>query len=347
MWLQLAQQDVACHTFCKGTYQQHSAMGINNMKRVLLGGLLAIASMQAAPAVAVTPVAGESVLTMRVDGELTIGTEGQVVAYNIRSKLDPALQALLDKTIPRWHLAPVRQGGKSVNAKTPMRITLAATQIPQGYEVRLDNVVFTPISKEDHEAEAAANRAIREGGEAITVGDAPPAQPVLLDSKRMLSPPRYPTGLMRAGVSGAVLLHLRLNPDGTVADVVASQSSLFDIKGSSSILDKARGLLEKESIRVARSWTWQVHAAHPELLTANDLTVRVPIEFRLDAPSKDGGEAVAVWRQEFRGPNLPVPWLVGKAGQQLVGVSDLTGGEQVAGSSVFQLSDRSVLGRAL
>ena len=90
---------------------------------------------------------------------------------------------------------------------------------------------------------------------------------VLLDSKRMLSPPRYPTGLMRAGVSGAVLLHLRLNPDGTVADVVASQSSLFDIKGSSSILDKARGLLEKESIRAARSWTWQVHAAHPELLT--------------------------------------------------------------------------------
>ena len=347
MWMQLAQQDVACHTFCKGTYQQHSAMGINNMKRVLLGGLLAIASMQAAPAVAVTPVAGESVLTMRVDGELTIGTEGQVVAYNIRSKLDPALQALLDKTIPRWHLAPVRQGGKSVNAKTPMRITLAATQIPQGYEVRLDNVVFTPISKEDYAAREAAARAIREGGEAITVGDAPPAQPVLLDSKRMLSPPRYPTGLMRAGVSGAVLLHLRLNPDGTVADVVASQSSLFDIKGSSSILDKARGLLEKESIRAARSWTWQVHAAHPELLTADDLTVRVPIEFRLDAPSKDGGEAVAMWRQEFRGPNLPVPWLVGKAGQQLVGVSDLTGGEQVAGSSVFQLSDRSVLGRAL
>ena len=347
MWLQLAQQDVACHTFCKGTYQQHSAMGINNMKRVLLGGLLAIASMQATPAVAVTPVAGESVLTMRVDGELTIGTEGQVVAYNIRSKLDPTLQALLDKTIPRWHLAPVRQGGKPVNAKTPMRITLAATQIPQGYEVRLDNVVFTPISKEDYAAREAAARAIREGGEAITVGDAPPAQPVLLDSKRMLSPPRYPTGLMRAGVSGAVLLHLRLNPDGTVADVVASQSSLFDIKGSSSILDKARGLLEKESIRAARSWTWQVHAAHPELLTADDLTVRVPIEFRLDAPSKDGGEAVAVWRQEFRGPNLPVPWLVGKAGQQLVGVSDLTGSEQVAGSSVFQLSDRSVLGRAL
>ena len=90
-----------------------------------------------------------------------------------------------------------------------------------------------------------------------------------------------------------------------------------------------------------------MHAAHPELLTADDLTVRVPIEFRLDAPSKDGGEAVAMWRQEFRGPNLPVPWLVGKAGQQLVGVSDLTGSEQVAGSSVFQLSDRSVLGRVL
>jgi len=97
------------------------------MKRVLLGLLLAISGGQAAPAAAATPVAGESVLTMRVDGELTIGTEGQVLSYKIRSKLDPTLQAMLDKSIPRWHLAPVRQGGKPVNAKTPMRITLAAS----------------------------------------------------------------------------------------------------------------------------------------------------------------------------------------------------------------------------
>ena len=317
------------------------------MKRVLLGGLLAIASMQAAPAVAVTPVVGESVLTMRVNGELTIGTEGQVLSYKIRSKLDPALQVMLDKSIPRWQLTPVRQGGKPVNAKTPMRITLAATQIPQGYEVRLDNVVFTPISKEDYEAKAAAARAIREGGEAITVGDAPPSQPVVFDSGRMLQPPRYPVGLMRAGVSGAVLLHLRLNPDGTVADVVASQSSLFDIKGASGILDKARGLLEKESIRAARSWSWHVDAAHPELLTADDLTVRVPIAFRMDSPGKQGDDNTAVWRQEFRGPNLPVPWLLGKPGEQVVGVSDLNNGEQVSGSSPFQLIDRSVLNRAL
>ena len=317
------------------------------MKRVLLGGLLAIASMQAAPAVAVTPVVGESVLTMRVTGELTIGTEGQVLSYKIRSKLDPALQVMLDKSIPRWQLTPVRQGGKPVNAKTPMRITLAATQIPQGYEVRIDNVVFTPISKEDYEAKIAAARAIREGGEAITVGDAPPSQPVVFDSKRMLSPPRYPVGLMRAGVSGAVLLHLRLNPDGTVADVVASQSSLFDIKGASGILDKARGLLEKESIRAARSWSWHVDAAHPELLTADDLTVCVPVEFRMDSPGKQGDDNTAVWRQEFRGPNLPVPWLLGKPGEQVVGVSDLNNGEQVSGSSPFQLIDRSVLNRAL
>ena len=316
------------------------------MKRVFFGLLLALSSVQAAPAAAATPVVGESVLTMRVDGELTIGTEGQVLSYKIRSKLDPTLQALLDKVIPHWHLTPVRQGGKPVNAKTPMRITLAATQIPQGYEVRLDNVVFTPISKEDFAAQDALNRAIRAGGEAITMGEEPPAQAVVYEAKRM-RPPGYPVGLMRARVEGAVLLRLRLNPDGTVADVVASQSSLFDIKGSSDILDKARGLLEKESMRVARSWSFHLDAAHPELLTANDLTVSVPVEFRMNSPGKRGDDNTAVWRQEFRGPNLPVPWLVGKAGQQLVGVSDLTGSEQVAGSSVFQLSDRSVLGRVL
>ena len=73
----------------------------------------------------------------------------------------------------------------------------------------------------------------------------------------------------------------------------------------------------------------------------------VPVEFRMDSPGKQGDDNTAVWRQEFRGPHLPVPWLVGKAGQQLVGVSDLTGSEQVAGGSVFQLTDRSVLGRVL
>jgi hypothetical protein len=67
----------------------------------------------------------------------------------------------------------------------------------------------------------------------------------------------------------------------------------------------------------------------------------------MDSPGKQGDDNTAVWRQEFRGPNLPIPWLLGKPGEQVVGVSDLNNGEQVSGSSPFQLIDRSVLNRAL
>ncbi len=325
-------------------------MGIDTVKRVLFGILLAMSSVQAAAASArvpvATPASGENVLTMRVDGELTIGTEGQVLTYKIRSKLDPQLQTLLDKAIPRWRLSPVRQGGKPVNARTPMRITLAATQVPQGYEVRLDNVVFKPISKEDYEAQEAAVRARLASGESLTVGEEPPSQTVVFE-RRQMQPPGYPFGLMRAGVEGMVLLRLRLNPDGTVADAMASQSSLFNIKGSNQTLDRARGLREKESLRAARHWAWTVTAAHPERLTAEDLTISVPVEFRMGSSRDQTDNRTGGWRQEFRGPTLPVPWLMGKDGQQLVGVSDLNNGEQVTGGSVFQLNDRSVLGRAL
>lgn len=43
-----------------------------------------------------------------------------------------------------WKLVPMQQGGQPVRAKTPMRITLAASEVPGGYEVRIDNVVFAP-----------------------------------------------------------------------------------------------------------------------------------------------------------------------------------------------------------
>ncbi len=314
-------------------------------KAGMLALVLASAGAQAGDRLAVQ-AAGESVMTMRVDGDLLIDTEGRVKEYSLRTELEPNLRQLLDKAIPAWRLAPVTQGGKPVNAKTPMRIILAAKEVPAGYEVRIDNVVFSPITKEDYKAAKAARQAARGRGEAIAVAGEQPRQPVFIDSKS-LQPPGYPKGLMMAEVEGIVLLSLRLNPDGSVAEVTASQSSLLNVKGRSDVLDKARALLEKESMRAAKWWTFTVDAAHPELLGADDLTVRVPVQFRMGWAGDKDGKLAGSWRYEFRGPNLPVPWLLGKDGEQVVGVSDLAGGEQVLGSTPFRLSDRSVLDRAL
>lgn len=317
--------------------------------RMLKVGILALAlastGAQAGGRLAVQ-AAGESVMTMRVDGDLLIDTEGRVKEYGLRTALDPKLRQMLDQAIPTWRLEPVTQGGKPVNAKTPMRIVLAAREVPAGYEVRIDNVVFSPITKEDYEAAKASELAARERGESISIAGEQPRQPVFIASKN-LQPPGYPMGLMKAGVEGTVLLSLRLNPDGTVAEVMATQSSLLNVKGGSAVLDKARALLEKESMRAAMRWRYTVDVAHPELLEAEDLTVRVPIEFRMGRDGDKVGKLDGAWRYEFRGPNLPVPWLLGKDGEQVVGVSDLAGSEQMSGSTPFRLSDPSMLNRAL
>lgn len=318
----------------------------NTLRFGLLALLLASAGAWAGDRLAVQ-AGGESVMTMRVDGELTIGSEGQVLEYKLRTPLSANLQQMLDKAIPAWKLVPMQQGGRAVNARTPMRITLAASEVAGGYEVRLDNVVFAPLTKEDHEAARAAERAAAEAGEAIApVGES--AQAPVLISARRLQPPGYPVGLMRAGVEGIVLLNLRLNPDGTVAEVFAAQSSLLNVKGGSEILDKARALLEKESMRVARHWTFNIEAQDPAALDNDAVTVRMPVEYVMDVPRKDKGAHFAgAWRYEFRGPNLPAPWLRAKPGEQIVGVSDLAGSEQVSGTTPFRLTDRSVLNRAL
>lgn len=315
------------------------------LKTGMLALLLAGSAAQAADRLAVQ-AGGESVMTMRVDGELLIDTEGRVKEYGLRTAIDPKLRQMLDQAIPTWRLVPVTQGGKPVNAKTPMRITLAASEVAGGFEVRVDNVVFSPITKEDYEAAKASELAARERGESIAVAGEQPRQPVVITSKS-LRPPGYPMGLMKADVEGTVLLSLRLNTDGTVAEVTATQSSLLNVKGGSAVLDKARALLEKESMRAARQWTYTVDAAHPELLEAEDLTVRVPIEFRLGRDGDRVGKLDGSWRYEFRGPNLPAPWLLGKDGNQVVGVSDLNGSEQISGTTPFRLSDRSILNRTL
>jgi hypothetical protein len=314
---------------------------------VLAAAMLATAGAAAATKVQIAQ--GESVVTLRIDGELTIDPLGRVRDYKIRtSELDPKIQALVAKAVPAWRFKPVLVDGKPVNAKTPMRIILAATETRGGYEVRVDNVVFTPYSKEDHEAQRASQKALAEQGKRLSLAGetSPPGQRVDIATVRM-KPPGYPKGLLMAGVEGIVLLNLRLNPDGTVAEVFASQSSLLNVKGRPELLDRARVLLEKNASSAAAKWTFKVEAEDLAALKPSDLTVRVPVDYRLSSPGAKDDSLAGKWRHEFRGPNYPVPWLLGGEDEQSIGVSDLDSGEFIAGASPFGLGDKSVIGKAL
>lgn len=306
--------------------------------RMAIVSLLMAAAGNLAAQAPVEPGNGESVLTLRVDGELTIGPEGGVADYRIRTKLDPQVEAMVRRAVPTWRFKPILVDGAPALATSPMRITLAAEEKPQGYRVTVDNVVFRPNTREEYEAELASQKAHRHVGVA---GEAP--QPRVWITSRRMQPPMYPAGLIKSGVEGIVLLTLRLNPDGTVAEVFAGQSSLLNVRGRDELLDRARAMLERSAGEVAKRWTFQVEADNPAALSAEHLTVRVPVEYTLGArPDALAGK----WRHEFRGPNLTAPWLPDEKVSK-VGVSDLNGSEMLAGVSPFELSDKSIIGKAL
>jgi len=173
--------------------------------------------------------ATESIMTMRVDGELAIDPQGKVLDYRIDTKLEPAVRAQIDKAIPRWRFVPVSIDGKATAVKSRMRITLAAQQVAAGYAVSIDNVVF-------QDDRASTNMQ-------VMGADAKPADDI---SAKFRKPPGYPLGLMRAGVEGAVLVYIRVTPDGKAGDVAAVQSALFNVKGRDKTMAEALRVLEKK-----------------------------------------------------------------------------------------------------
>ena len=311
--------------------------------RTIMAALAAIAlTASVANGFAQTPAAeGESVLTLRVDGELSIDAEGRVLDYRIDTRLDPQVEKLVRRAVPGWRFKPILIDGQPIIAKSPMRITLAAIEREQGYQVKVDNVVFRPNTREEYEAEQAALKAHPR----MSVEGETPGPRVWIRSKS-LRPPKYPPDMLQAGVEGIVLLNGRVNPDGTVAEVFAGQSSLLNIKGDAGALDRARAILERNASATAKRWTFDVATEDSRPLSAAALTVRVPVEYLLASPGAAPGSIAGKWRHEFRGPNRQAPWLQGENAPK-IGVSDLNGSEILAGVSPFGLRDDSVIGTTL
>ena len=318
------------------------------MIRSIVLAMAMLATVNVAAATKVQIAQGENVLTLRVDGDLSIDAAGHVLDYRIRTKLDPDIAKLVAKAVPAWRFEPVVVNGKGIPAKSSMRITLAATEVKGGYEVRVDNIVFRPDTFEEYEASRAAIQAEseRQAADPTRAASAEKPRQFVGITARKLTPPGYPSGLMKSGVEGVVLLILRLNPDGSVADVFASQSSLLNVKGKPEVLERARTMLEKNAAATAAKWTFGVEAKNMAALNASDLTVRVPVEYVLTGGGTRDASLDGKWRHEVRGPNFPVPWLL--AGEdQVIGVSDLDSGEVMAGNSTFRLKDKTVIGTVL
>lgn len=288
-------------------------MGHLRLQAWMLAATLGLAAMPASagrPAVADTL---ESVKVLQVEGIVVIDTQGGVEDYRIQTPLNDALRGLVDKAVHRWRFRPVVVDGQVRRAEARMRITLAATAMGEDYQVRVDNVIFPDP-------------------------DQKPGQPAAGDtagySARKLAPPVYPQGLMRANVSGTVLLAIRMDASGRAADVAAVQSMLMDVRGREKVLQIATGMMEQASVSAAKRWTFNLPADF-ERRPPDQRVVMVPVEFLMESTPKS--TAAGIWRTVVRTPVRKVDWLPQGKGTQAVGVADLRNGEFVPVASQLSL----------
>ena len=287
----------------------------------IAAGVLSLALCTPLAAVAADGVASERLITMRLEGRLTVDAEGHVQEYHIRSKMPAPVKALLDKAIPNWRFEPVLVEGKPVLAESPMRILVAGLEDGDKVRLRIDNVLFRANTREEFAAEMAEW--------AANDVDIVPAK---------LPPPSYPHKLEDAGAEGIVLLALRLTADGRVAESWVMQSSLLNASGRSIDLERNRARFERSALAAAEAWRFKVKAKDDAALTPKAMTVSVPVEFTF-RNVKEGSSFAGTWRREFRGPNRPVPWLAGDDGET-IGVSDLGNGEMLTGTPRLRLRNR-------
>lgn len=156
---------------------------------------------------------------MRVDGELNFDTNGEVTSHKVLTpSLKQGIHDLVDKEMATMKFEPVMIDGRRVNARTFVRMTVVArAREADGYEVSIEKSLFfdgsfTQDATPEYKPTTEASQ--QYAGSTWSV----------IKRGRM---PGYPTGLRRAGITGAVAIRLLLHEDGTVENAFVTQSALF------------------------------------------------------------------------------------------------------------------------
>lgn len=196
--------------------------------------------------------AGEEALRLDVKGEIAIDKGGAVYDYKIETILTPEIKELVDRSVRKWKFEPVIRNGAPAYAKSDMYLTLLASRVEAGYQLRVERVRFGGSRKE-----------------------------------RRMQPPRYPTEALRAGLPATVLVAVRIDEEGNVMDAVAAQSSLDGVKATKKAAENWLKSFDKVAVAAARKWKFE--AADVASGDAPETTQLVPVEFRIDSPESEEG----------------------------------------------------------
>lgn len=278
--------------------------------RLMQASWIAGLSLVAAAAFAQKKVA--PVYEMSADGDIHVAADGHVADYHLSSQLPPAIGVLVDRAVRGWQFEPVIIDGAAVNAKTSMHLGLKAE--PQG----------------DADSYAVRITEIRFGEPKVRPGS--------------MRPPKYPESAVSARVGAKVLLKLRLDESGKVAEIVPYQTSLDARASSEAEADRYRKMFEQVSIRAARYWQFDLTEAIEEKPVGN--WVIAPVVFSISNHRPVAGEDDGRWKGYIPGPLHDVVDAKANPGASKQDLMALKDGEARTLDSRFHLK-RDVIGSIL
>ena len=257
-------------------------MALRVMTGIVLAALLAFAMPVEAGARGAAAVRKQAVSSLRVSGNIVIGTDGGVRSHELdpEAPLTPVLVDFIAGTIAKWKFEPVLVDGKPVNARVPLSLRLVAQPADDGkYDISIVSTYF--------------------GSKA----DAPAT-----DSLKSIqqTPPKYPKTALLMGGKGVVYLLVEVGRDGKVANVDAEQVNL-GVVGGEREMDVLRSQFTAAALRAAKGWTFAIPTTGNQ---ANDDSwiLRVPVQFVLTGPGEQQHKE-GTWDTYIPGPrNMEIPW---------------------------------------
>jgi TonB family protein len=251
-------------------------------------------------ALAQTPI-----LELEAVGDLQIDPDGHVHEYHLANKLSAAVTTLVETNVRKWQFEPVLVNGVPVRAKTAMHLYLSAVSQDKGYVLQVDNIIF--------------------------------GEPTFSKTNVL---PHFPDAAVKVGMGAKVLLSMRLDSNGQVADAQIYQTSL-----GAHVVEKEAGqwraLFEEATLAAARTWRFDLS----ETINGHRLgtSVQVPITFNL---TRKGSSTTGVWNAYIPGPVHSPTWLNEAQVTDTRDLASLKDGEARPMESHFRLK-ADVIGKAL
>lgn len=253
------------------------------------------------------PDVAAPVFATRVESTIEIGPDGRVVGYEPVTELKAPLAERVRGLAERLRFEPVRIDGKAVIARTKMRMHLVAEPTQTGdLQVRIEHVGFP-----DERDATPAGFATTDAGYIRGIVERAPV--------------RYPREALRVGggLSGRVLVALRLAPDGTVVEAVPRESALYGVKGREKALGSALALFERSATDAIRRWRFDVRVPEGAYPKPEDLTGLIAVEYFVDGHPRP---RPGVWLHETRSRERALPWLDPVLAERLPDLGDVGDG---------------------